>query len=129
MLQRALNGHAPQSMMPNRFPFGQPQFHQQQQQSSQLSPMAMQNLVTETQNNEMWLKCLQMSNQMSAAQRANVKKPGATVKPMRREPNKVSPTTSMDNRTDKKDSIEGCKQEPNASDAEHLHQILTCANI
>jgi hypothetical protein len=82
--------------------------------------------------NEFWTKFLQMNGQMQA--KTNVKKPGATatVKPMRRESYKPTPTTPTDQRPDKKGSLEGYKEGGNGAtnEAEHLHHYLTtCAKI
>jgi hypothetical protein len=78
--------------------------------------------------NEFWTRFIQMNGQ--APPKANVKKPGATVKPMRREPYKPSPTTPTEQRPDKNGSVD-YKESGNggSSESDHLHHYLTCAKI
>lgn len=114
------------SQMPNLLsPFQVPLQSQSKNNTTQLS--VLQDSMNDTVKScNLLARMLQMSTQFPM--KMNVKKPGATVKPMRREStNKESPATPTDAR--KNGSIEDFKEETNASDSTSLQQLLTCAKI
>ncbi|KAI6176680.1 RING-type domain-containing protein [Aphelenchoides bicaudatus] len=123
----------PQHQMPSMFPGFSPTQHLSQQPSNSSAQLAiLQKAMTDAQNfNDFWIR--QMNSQMQP--KPNIKKPGATVKPIRREPYKATPTTPTEQRPDKSSNgslLDGYKEGGNgaANDSnDHFQNFLTCAKI
>lgn len=119
----------PKPHMPMPSSFTPQDLGPQQNSNAQLATL-QKSMVDAQAYNEFWTRYLQMNGNVQ--QKPNVKKPGATVKPMRRESYKPTPTTPTDQRPDKDTSLEGYKEGGNGATNEggdHLHQFLTCAKI